>query len=229
MNSTEEKKLVKKQFYQNIESWRKSSLNGFCVDEFDRSIPWFTFDSIAFLKKFLQKKHRVCEYGCGSSTLFFCQFVDFQVGVETDKIWLNIVEEKILQQNFNIDSAFHLSNSSDSSKLSNNVHKKFFNGCKQINLYLNHDAIKDDNYQSFCNNFTEKFDVIIIDSKKRFACAKEAVSALAQDGIIILDDSQRDNYQKIFLFMELNNFKKIDFIGIAPGQLTLKNTTIFYK
>ena len=96
-------------------------------------------------------------------------------------------------------------------------------------LYYNKNAMIDDNYPNFCNNFLEKFDVIIIDSKKRFPCSVNAIKSLKPNGIIILDDSQRDNYRKIFNFFLENNFKKIDFIGIASGQLSIKNTTIFYK
>ena len=47
--------------------------------------------------------------------------------------------------------------------------------------------------------------------------------------MLILDDSQRKGYKKIFDFFEENGFKKQDFVGIAPGQLKLKNTTVFTK
>ena len=237
--------LIRKQFFDNKKSWENSLLEGLSVDENNQEIPWYSYDSIKFLENFLQKNHHVFEYGCGASTLFFSKRVKYLTGIETDITWLKIIEQKIIEKKFLIDNNISkiLSNksySSQSSSYNDNFknyssiqnkyfYKKFLNDDHQIELYYNKNAMIDDNYPNFCNNFLEKFDVIIIDSKKRFPCSVNAINSLKPGGIIILDDSQRDNYRKIFNFFLENNFKKIDFIGIASGQLSLKNTTIFYK
>jgi len=229
MDKEDSKKIVKKEFYQYQNSWKNSFLNGFSLDENNQPIPWFSYKAIDFLKNFIQPNHHICEYGCGSSTLFFSNRVEYLVGLETDPIWLNIIEEKITQQNFKHHQKLPSNQQNKSPNLLEKFYKNFFRNSQRIDLYLNENAMQDDNYQNFCNYFLEKFDVIIIDSKKRFNCAIQAVQCLRPDGIIILDDSQRPNYKKIFQYFEKLNFKKMDFFGIAPGQLTLKNTTIFYK
>jgi hypothetical protein len=229
MDEKDSKKLIKQQFYQYQKSWRNSFINGFSVDENDQPIPWFSYKAIDFIKNFIQKNHHICEYGCGSSTLFFSQRAEYLVGLETNPIWLKIIEQKIIEENFKHDQKLQSLQLNNAPKLVEKFYKNFFRNSQQINLYLNENAMQDDDYQNFCNYFLEKFDIIIIDSKKRFSCAKQAIQGLKSDGIIILDDSQRSNYQKIFQYFEQLNFKKIDFFGIAPGQLTLKNTTIFYK
>jgi hypothetical protein len=91
------------------------------------------------------------------------------------------------------------------------------------------DGLTNISYENFPKNSGKKFDFIIIDSLKRFECAKNAIDALKPDGRIILDDSERKNYKKIFDFFAEKNFTKQDFFGIAPGQIRIKNTTIFYR
>ena len=75
----------------------------------------------------------------------------------------------------------------------------------------------------------EKFDVIIIDGIFRNECLFESINHLTEQGIIILDDSERNEYTDGINFVLNASFKRIDFIGIAPGLLYSKSTTIFYK
>ncbi len=99
---------------------------------------------------------------------------------------------------------------------------------KKVQLFLMEDGLKNPQYEAFPQQLNKKFDFIIIDSLKRFECVKNSINALKPDGKLILDDSERKNYKKIFDFLQQENFLKQDFIGIAPGQLRLKNTTIFW-
>lgn len=98
-----------------------------------------------------------------------------------------------------------------------------------IEVILMENGLIDDNYQKVAKNCGKKFDFIIIDSIKRFQCAQNSIEALKEGGKIILDDSERDHYYKIFNFFKEKGFQKQDFIGIAPGQVRVKNTTVFYK
>ena len=74
-----------------------------------------------------------------------------------------------------------------------------------------------------------KFDVIIVDGRRRNNCLKEAVNYIKENGIIVLDDSERESYKEgIDLLLELG-FKKIDFWGISHRYFHNKSTTIFFK
>ena len=84
----------------------------------------------------------------------------------------------------------------------------------------------------YCKSALEskiKFDIIIIDGEDRVNCINNCLNALTEDGVIILDDSERKEYSAGIDFLLKNSFKKIDFWGIAPGVLLEKCTTIFYK
>lgn len=188
---------VKEQFQKNKEGWKKSSFEGFSQDENGNALPWMSYPAIEFLQKNINQNHEIFEFGCGASTLFFSKRVKKLVGLETNKKWLEIVKSKLAPD------------------------------CKNVEINLMEDGLENPAYENFAKNYQKKFDFIIIDSLKRFECAKNSINALKPGGTIILDDSERKNYKKIFDFFEQNNFLRKDFFGIAPGQLRIKNTTFF--
>ena len=75
----------------------------------------------------------------------------------------------------------------------------------------------------------KKFDIVIVDGRDRVNCVKNAVNSIKVDGVIVLDDSERESYKAGIDFLLNKNFKKIDFWGISPGLFYKKNTSIFYK
>ena len=87
----------------------------------------------------------------------------------------------------------------------------------------------DGSYCRFIKNTNAKFDIIINDGWDRVNCIYNSFDSLTDNGVIILDDSERMEYKGGIDFLLHNGFKKIDFWGIAPGLLYKKCTTIFYK
>jgi hypothetical protein len=77
--------------------------------------------------------------------------------------------------------------------------------------------------------YPERFHIIIVDGRDRINCCKQSLTALTNDGVIILDDSERDFYQDAIVFLKENGFKQLPFTGISPGAFIYKSTTIFYK
>ncbi len=78
----------------------------------------------------------------------------------------------------------------------------------------------------------QKYDVIIIDGKRRFQCAQTAIEKLADGGMIILDDSDRvntsDEYKKAIKILQSANLLQVDFYGFCPMNAYTKTTTIFF-
>ena len=72
-------------------------------------------------------------------------------------------------------------------------------------------------------------DVIIVDGLHRIDCLKVAIEKLSEKGVIILDDSERNEYKAGIDFVLQKEFKRLDFWGIAPTILFKKCTTVFYK
>ncbi|MBM3579547.1 MAG: class I SAM-dependent methyltransferase [Alphaproteobacteria bacterium] len=101
-------------------------------------------------------------------------------------------------------------------------------GYSNIEIALMEDGLTNDAYENSAKNSGQKFDFILIDSLKRFACARNSLAALKPAGAIILDDSQRENYKKIFDFFAEAGFTKQDFWGEEISTSRIKNTTIFF-
>jgi hypothetical protein len=88
---------------------------------------------------------------------------------------------------------------------------------------------KDGEYSQKAKLLGEKFDIIIVDGRDRVNCCKHSVDALSTNGVIVLDDSERDFYNEARVFLIAKGFKELSFSGISPGMFYNKATSIFYK
>jgi hypothetical protein len=86
-----------------------------------------------------------------------------------------------------------------------------------------------DAYEAFPLNSGRQYDIMIVDAKSRVKCCLKNLAALKPSGIIILDDTEREEYSPAVEFLMNKGFKKIDFWGTAPSVYYLKCTTIFYR
>ncbi|MBK7869105.1 MAG: FkbM family methyltransferase [Ignavibacteriales bacterium] len=86
-----------------------------------------------------------------------------------------------------------------------------------------------DAYSKRIFDFDQKFDVVIVDAIFRNESMINCIPALSERGVVILDDSEREEYQSTINEMLKLGFKKIDFWGMAPGVTFNKCTSIFYK
>ncbi len=79
----------------------------------------------------------------------------------------------------------------------------------------------------------EKYDVIVIDGKRRKECAEAAVKALNTGGMIILDDSDRINtseeYVQAIKILRAANLLQVDFYGFCPMNCYTKTTSLFFS
>ncbi|NJM94631.1 MAG: FkbM family methyltransferase [Cytophagales bacterium] len=73
------------------------------------------------------------------------------------------------------------------------------------------------------------YDIIIVDGRDRVNCVSESIEALNESGVVVLDDSERREYEEVFTTMEKHGFKRLDLWGFAPGVYEYKCTTIFYR
>lgn len=84
----------------------------------------------------------------------------------------------------------------------------------------------------YCRNITKhnlKFDIIVVDGRDRVNCVKRAVENLSPQGVVLLDDSDREKYIPAFDFMRISGYKALSLAGLKPTGLGSDETTIFYK
>ena len=79
----------------------------------------------------------------------------------------------------------------------------------------------------------EKYDVIVVDGKRRAECAANAVKVLAAGGLVILDDSDRINtsleYFNAVKYLREANLLQVDFYGFCPMNNYTKTTSLFFS
>lgn len=75
----------------------------------------------------------------------------------------------------------------------------------------------------------EPFHLIVIDGRERVKCFAACLAHLREDGVILLDDSDRSDYQAAFQLATEQGFRHIDFIGLKPRSHKQHQTTVFYK
>lgn len=87
-------------------------------------------------------------------------------------------------------------------------------------------------YENAILESDEKFDVIIVDGKRREKCCETALLRLSKGGMIILDDSDRINtseeYKKSVAILKSANLLQVDFYGFCPMNNYTKTTSIFF-
>lgn len=75
-----------------------------------------------------------------------------------------------------------------------------------------------------------KYDIVIVDGRDRVNCMINSLNAVRNDGVIILDDSERITYSKGIKELYKSGYKSLDFWGVSPGFISYnKCTSIYYK
>jgi len=74
-----------------------------------------------------------------------------------------------------------------------------------------------------------KYDIVIVDGRDRVNCMINSLNSIKNNGVIILDDSERKAYGKGINELYNSGYKNLDFWGISPGLHYHKCTSIYYK
>lgn len=97
------------------------------------------------------------------------------------------------------------------------------------NVHLVYRDLDSGEYIAEISKYRKEFDVIIIDGRERVKCVNNAVGALKDDGVIILDDSFREEYRAAKEFLRENGFKEIEIAGPTPIYFNASTSAIFYR
>jgi hypothetical protein len=103
---------------------------------------------------------------------------------------------------------------------------------KQVpaNVDYRHAALQiDGDYARMAASTGQKFDVIVNDGKDRSNVAKYIVPSLVERGIIIWDNSHRPADAAGMQLLIDQGFKRADFIGAGPINVSKWETAIFYR
>lgn len=173
-------------------------------------LPWWTFDAIEIVDRFLKRRSgaSVFEYGSGASTLWLAKRASNVISIEHDPEWSQKMESYIRQFK-NIELRTVTTPFSDDP-----IHRsqKTGWGNREFRPYV----------ETIAGGGS--YDLIIIDGRARSSCLNAALSHLRSGGLILFDDSYRKRYQQALLNCGL---PRHDARGLSPGLPYSSTTTLF--
>lgn len=169
------------------------------------SLPWMPYSTILKLHSVIRKDFNILETGCGGSSLFFLQRCKTLTSLEHDKKWILELENKISFPNYK-------------------------NRWSLVLRDLTTEAINQSPYLDYIKNQKEEaFDLISIDGRLRSESLKIASSKVKRGGFILLDNSDRHQYQKGVAFLNELGWNRKDYEGICYGLEFDSKSTIWQR
>lgn len=198
----------------------------------DGYTPWYTYPAIAYLKDILTKDHNVLEYGSGYSSLFYKERAKSVYVVEHELEWA----QKIVAIDNDLSIEVCVKQCRPVEEAIPRI-KEFLANQRQVRSNdpahdLKHGLINNDfaGYASMIYNFPKgHFDIVVIDGMARFLCGYLAVEMMNQDGIIILDNSDRWQYNRLQTYLTEQGYGRIDFWGPGHGLYERWCTSFFSR
>lgn len=110
----------------------------------------------------------------------------------------------------------------------NILRKKLIKDVENANVWF---VSLDQDYPYAIKKYTgeKTCDIIVIDGRMRVECARIVFPYLSERGVVIFDDSHRQEYIAGLEFLEEKGFKSLSFKGIKPTGLGTMQTTVFYR
>jgi hypothetical protein len=84
-------------------------------------------------------------------------------------------------------------------------------------------------YAGCVAEFPGQFEVVVLDGRERVACSRHAPAGLAPGGVIIWDNSERDEYRPGCAGLAAAGFRRLDFRGLGPINTYGWCTSVFYR
>jgi hypothetical protein len=93
-------------------------------------------------------------------------------------------------------------------------------------------GLDDESFQAYAgviDELNQTYDFIVIDGMARRLCAYLAVQKLSSNGFIILDNSNRSDYDLAYVLLAEAGFIAIPFWGLVPGADFMTCTSFFTR
>lgn len=150
--------------------------------------PPIDYDALKWLQDFIEDDMIVFEYGSGSSTLYFRETVKAVVSVEHSPDKYNKLKKRMRWYNNN--STYELIEPVDEPKPYPYSHENYGSIIPSL-LYKNFKS-----YVNYIDIYIDNsFDIIFINGRSRASCIRAAVPKVRKGGIIIVNNSDRYEYQ----------------------------------
>jgi hypothetical protein len=214
--------------------WRRSVELNVSVDRHG-PVPWFTYPATRYLARLVQPQWRVLEYGSGNSTRWWAARVAEVVAVEHDPAWANALKRDLPA---NVTLIERMMDDPVPGECDALLRQAWFpSGCFGIESpdpTRNYRAgLLDAAYSAYgavgLTYPAGHFDVIVVDGMARALTAWVAARQVAAGGLVVFDNSDRDEYARAYQVLEDCGFARIDFWGLGPINPYEWCTSIFVR
>ena len=161
----------------HLELWFKDYL--LKKSPLDAGFPWINYCVIQFLHHSIDRKMRVLEFGAGGSSIFFLKKGVELFSIEHEKIWISEVKERISPVQFSKWSPHLVLSRNQETNIPNP--EDYLSPIKKIKK--------------------ASLDIVLIDGRHRVESIKQSMPLIKDGGILILDNSDRSDYQEAFTLL----------------------------
>jgi hypothetical protein len=140
--------------------------------------PWMSQQEINTIVKYLKPDDVMLEYGCGGSTVFFCNYVREYYSVEHNREWY----QKMLKQKKKNTTLFYVDRNEITPE-SNRIHASNWDELYSSSRYKD---FRD--YIHFPESLDKVFDVVLIDGRARPECSRFIFDYVKEGGIVFMHD-----------------------------------------
>lgn len=159
------------------------------------------------MREHVNRRTSVFEYGYGGSTLFFAGTAGRVVSVEHDPVWFARVSDALAATS--LDTYEHLLREPEPLQAGNPRAGRWRSSRVE---FAGHSF---ERYpQSIDDQPDHGLDLVVVDGRARLACLERAVPKLRDGGHLVLDNSERAEYEPAF--SDLARFPRLDLYGLAP-------------
>ncbi len=142
----------------------------------EAGFPWINYSVIQFLHHFINPKMRILEFGAGGSSIFFLNRKVNLFSIEHEDIWINEVKKKVSSSNF--------ARWSPNLVLADGINSTVPN--------------VDDYLAPLKKISNSSMDIVFVDGRHRVESIRRSMNLLKDDGVIILDNSDRPQYEDAY-------------------------------
>jgi hypothetical protein len=195
--------------------WRSSLKNK--RSPLNDELPWMTYRAIDWLNNHLKKGMNVFEWGSGGSTAFFARRAKHVYTVEHDLLWYQEVIGTLEKKAYD-----NVSITLVESVQCENIKNWYTTSDPK---YKNHSF---EQYIRVIDTYPDgTFDIVIVDGRARPGCMKHAIPKIKVGGYLLLDNSERMEYQMGWDLVQ--QWKNIKIWGPGPYNNYPWETRIWQK
>lgn len=209
-------------------------LTGNVTDGAGKPIPWYTYPAVDFLEKLVRPEWSVFEYGAGNSTLWWRERCKRVTSVEHDREWTDF----LLKRHPEIDVKF-ISRRPPTEPAPDHPLARAFKALDMPEHLLKEDkpnrghGIIFETFEAYGLELAAypkgTFNVVVVDGMCRVFSAFMAANCVAEDGLIIFDNSDRWQYNPGYQYLADQGWIRLDFIGPAAINNVPHITSIYAK